>query len=446
MNPRGKVHRKGGRTQDAERPVRSVKSSISDCEFSLINPMIEEAAKFTLRGSKAVRTAIRLKKEGRIWVHGGVEHGLLEFHIGNTNANREIQVPNTVRKTLHRVIDNEPMAYTESQGIPELRESVAKRYGVQQDEVFIVNGVTHALELTALFFTNTGGHVVLTCPVYPPWAGILLLHGVGVKTALRNKKEGGKPNLEAIRSESAGNCCGTVLISADNPTSLFLDSDSGRGAANILRGRMVEDRRMRFLIIDDIYFDQIPIEKRIDYIALSEACEVPLICMGGIDKSIGTGLHGGYLIVHIPKKLGKERREKILGKLNDIFAMFLGANTLTQHAMQTYFDDYEFVRKEMGKNFDRFKKYSRTFNESAREVGLLHCFGEPEFPLYQFMGLPVGIPSEDFAYELVLQHGIAVTPGAPFMYEGGFRVVMMRDPMIPIPIAPIIGEMIREWI
>jgi len=166
--------------------------------------------------------------------------------------------------------------------------------------------------------------------------------------------------------------------------------------------------------------------------------------MGGADKSIGTGFHGGHMIVHVPEILGGAR-EKILDSVNIIFAMFLGANTLTQHAMATYFDEYEKVRPEMDVNFGKFQNWSNMFRKSVEEVGLGYYFGAPDLPLYHFLELPPHIHSEDFAYELVRQHGIAVTPGAPFGVDGGIRIAMMRDPMAPVPIATIIKTLIQEW-
>ncbi len=419
---------------------------ILSASTSATNPWIKKAKKYTLRGSAAVKLEVALQEEG-IWHHGEVHHGVLRHDIGNTNVSPSIILPKTVQDAVTAAIGGEQIAYTESAGMPRLRKAIAGAYRVGAEEVFFVNGVTEAVLFTALLFTNTGGNLVLTKPVYPPWVGILLLHGINVHMANRENSNSGAPNIDSVGSKFDDRTIGVVLISADNPTGLLLDMKIVEGVAELLQKHMLATRRPLFLIIDDIYLEYIPEERRNDYFAVSEKYGVPLLYMAGVDKTIGTGFHGGYLIVHVPEALGREMRAQMLEDANTVFAMYLGANTLTQYATLPYFERYETVSTELAPNFEMFNRWSAAFRESIlRRNGIRYYFKPPDLPFYHWLKLPKSVPdSERFALDLVRNHGICVTPGTPFGVPDGIRVAMVRDPINPVNVGDIIVDAVHSY-
>lgn len=413
-----------------------------------INPMIPLAKQYTLRGSKAVRLAdkLRVERGNDGWVHKGVPHGVLGFDIGNTSVNPDITTPDRIRQALSQMVLGEQIPYTRSTGDLPLKKQISKAYGVPEHEIMVVNGVTEALGVTSLLFANTGGSVVVNAPVYPPWIGLLTLYGIDVRKVMR--KQDGTPDTDGIAREFGENTNGYVTITAGNPDGLFGTLETEERAALALHRNMLEHGRIPFLVVDDIYREQIPNELAIDHIAISERYAIPLIYMSGIDKSVATGLHGGIIILHVPEALNG-LREKIYGGIATIFDMYLGANTLTQRAMKTFLEEYEFIAPEIRKNFTRYRQWSKMFCEGLeRTNGLRHFFRKPDLGLYQLLRLPRGIDSDEFAAALVERHGIAVTPGKSFCLEGeedGIRTAMLMNPVVPVEIAPIISSLIREF-
>ncbi|MFA6530133.1 MAG: pyridoxal phosphate-dependent aminotransferase, partial [Candidatus Micrarchaeia archaeon] len=398
--------------------------------FNAVNPLIERASRYTLRGSRAVKLAEQYQADGRTWEHNGIEHGVLRYDIGNTHSNPIIVTPETVRKAIAIMAETERIPYTPSSGTHPLKQALSNAYGVPCDEIYVVNGVTEAVGVTALLFSNSGGEIVLPTPIYPPWAGILLLHGVEIKPALRQGS--GILDIKSVGTALGPKSIGSVIITAGNPDGLFMDIKTAEGMAAVLHSNMVEHGRLQFLVVDDIYLEQIPKEQRIDYFAISERYGIPLIYLGGIDKTLGTGLHGGHMILHVPEALEGIRSE-IYDRMDTIFAMYLGANALTQRAMLTYLNEYETVHSEFDPNFERFRTWSARFSDGLRKTnGVGYYYREPDLGLYHLLRLPPGIDSEIFAAKMVEQHGVCVSPGTPFGVADGIRVAMVRDPMTPV--------------
>lgn len=407
------------------------------------NPWIKRAAEHTLRGTPANVFTVKALNEGIQWEHNGKKHSVLRFDVGNTSRSKEIIIAESIKDAVCVAVSSKPITYTESGGMFTLRKALAEIYGINPDEIFFVNGVTEAVMFASLLFANSNSNIVLTKPVYPPWAGVLLLNGVDVRMAER--LESSVPDLESIESKLDSGTRAVTLISADNPTGLILGMETVEGVAQLLQKHILSTCRIAFLIVDDIYAEYIPPERRNNYFAVSEQYGIPMLFMSGIDKTLGTGFHGGYLIVHVPEVLSRIR-ETILDKVRTAFAMYLGANALTQYAMLAFLNDYEHIRSELEPNFRKFSEWSEAFKRQIREMnGIQYYYGEPTLPLYHWLRLPPGVDSINFTHKLVMKHGLGVTAGAPFGVPDAIRVVMVEDPVQPVNVARILNEFIKAY-
>jgi aspartate/methionine/tyrosine aminotransferase len=354
------------------------------------------------------------------------------------------------------------LSYTPSQGDYALRGAIAESISapgkLRPEDVFITEGVTGGLFTLGLLFAFANqnpdsclpksNRFLLPRPVYPPWVGILKLFGLQVATVgrIRDGVSIGDLDPEELEREMALNHRAIVLISADNPTSRFLREDTAVHAALLLQRQMRQTSRLAYLIIDDIYGEVIPKERRIDYFALSEEFGVPLIYLSGIDKTLGTGLRGGHLIPYFPDAVASHRDE-FLSRINTVFAMTLGVNRLTQAAALTYFRQYEQVTAEILGNLAEFQRRSEVYQRELALAGgpLTYRYGPPELPYYHAHPI-AGADSERFTLELLNQHGICVGPGQPFEEKDIFRVAMMRDPVEPVNVARIMQKFAAEFI
>lgn len=274
----------------------------------------------------------------------------------------------------------------------------------------------------------------------------------GLKVELTERytqgKMKGQPDINGISRKINKETRAIALIPADNPTGVVLTRQTVEGIAKLIARR--QDKKYDiFLIVDNIYSEFIRPEHRIDYVKVAEKYKIPLILLGGIDKTLGTGFHGGWMVAHVPKDNEKLHRET-LEVIRILFAKYLGANTLTQYAMMPYFNDYERVLVDIKKNIAKFQLWCNKFIrglKGAERKFLRFKYGHPELPLYIWLEIiPKGIwaNATEFADDLVKTTGVLVAPGDPFGDNNCFRVSMVRDPIKPLNIPRIIIEFMKK--
>ncbi|MEK7449481.1 MAG: pyridoxal phosphate-dependent aminotransferase [Planctomycetota bacterium] len=436
----------------------------------MFNPSIEHSRFWTLRGNPAILTGRRLKRENAKFKHNGVQHGVIFLNIGDTHLEKDIIVPSLVKEAVHRAIESQRICYTFSEGEPDLIKSVAHHYGVSESEVFILNGVTEAIFFLARLFARipTGDgdlscstqrnqpwhNIMLIRPVYPPWSGILLEHGIAL-TLVDRYTDGarcGQPCLEEIKEKINPATLAVVLISADNPTGKVLTRQTVENIARILKYYREKKGQTIFMIVDDIYRDFVEPDKRVDFLKISNEYKVPLLLLGGIDKILGTGFHGGWLVVHIPRiPAFKRLSRQTLEAIRILFSKYLGANTITQYAMKPYFDESELVRPDVKKNIDKFRLWSDKFIKGLlkleKEKLLKFKYGVPELPLYlwlEILNFRKWGSATRFAEALVTKTGILVAPGDPFGDNKCIRISVVRDPVKPLNIPQIMLNFMKS--
>ncbi|MBI4713012.1 MAG: pyridoxal phosphate-dependent aminotransferase [Planctomycetes bacterium] len=429
------------------------------------NPMIEASKFWTLRGNPAILTGRRLKRENAEFVHNGVKHGVVFLNIGDTHLEKDIIVPAMVKEAIHRAIESQRICYTFSEGDPALIKSIAHHYDIPEAEIFIVNGVTESIFFLARLMAQVAGsprdaagfsrranwpNIILVSPVYPPWSGILMEHGLKLELAERHiaGRQKGQPDIAQMKNKMNPSTQGIVLIPADNPTGKVLTTETVEGVANLIKKRQHKGQNI-FLIVDNIYHEFIKPNNRVNYFRIADKYKVPLIFMGGVDKTLGTGFHGGWMIIHIPTELEQLHR-KTLESMRVLFAKYLGANTLTQYAMMPYFNEYEMVLTDIKKNLAKFhlwcNKFIRGFKVGEKTL-LRFKYGVPELPLYLWLEIipkKIWPSATEFADDLVRNTGILVAPGDPFGDNECIRISVVRDPVKPLNIPQIILDFIRK--
>lgn len=430
------------------------------------NPMIEASKFWTLRGNPALISGKRLKKENIQWTHQGITHGVIFCNIGDTHLEKDIVIPQVVKEAVHQCIEQQRICYTFSEGDPVLIKSIANKFGISDTEIFVTNGVTEGILFIGrlfgqivgkpedgLSYANRKGNwpgIVLIGPVYPPWSGIMMEYGMKMNLAYRHEagKLKGQANIAEIKSKINNGTRAVVLIPADNPTGKMLPPDNIKAVAKLLAEEKKNGRNI-FLIVDNVYMEFIKPEMRVDYIKLADKYKLPMILLGGIDKVLGTGFHGGWMIIHVPKEL--ERLHKLApDTMRLIFAKYTGANTITQYAMMPYFNEYEKVLVDIKKNLAKFHLWCNKFIKGfkpAEKKFLRFKYGAPELPLYLWLEIiPKNIwaNATEFADDLVKSTGVLVAPGDSFGDKNCIRISVVRNPLKPLNIPKIIIDFMRR--
>ncbi|HEY8110296.1 MAG TPA: aminotransferase class I/II-fold pyridoxal phosphate-dependent enzyme, partial [Candidatus Nitrosotenuis sp.] len=92
------------------------------------------------------------------------------------------QPPENVKDAMIRSIKSGNNYYAASEGLPELRDAIAKKenakgLAVGIDDILVTNGVSEALDMVMSSIVEEGDEVLLPGPYYPPYASYVRLHG-----------------------------------------------------------------------------------------------------------------------------------------------------------------------------------------------------------------------------------------------------------------------------
>ena len=94
------------------------------------------------------------------------------------------QPPDNVKQALINAVKNGENYYSPSEGIPELRDEIAKKENkkgleIDEDDVLVTNGVSEGLDMVISSIVEEGDEVLLPGPYYPPYASYVRLREIG---------------------------------------------------------------------------------------------------------------------------------------------------------------------------------------------------------------------------------------------------------------------------
>ncbi len=124
----------------------------------------------------------------------------------------------------------QPLAYTQSNGTPELRRQIAALYpGATIDHVEVTNGGSEANFLTVWHLVEPGDEIVMMVPTYMQTWGLVRGFGGAVRTwPLRETTDGGRarwrPDLDELRRLVSSRTKLVLLCNPNNPTGARLDA------------------------------------------------------------------------------------------------------------------------------------------------------------------------------------------------------------------------------
>lgn len=124
---------------------------------------------------------------------------------------------------------SQALGYTETEGLPELREKIAalykKRHGlhVSADEVIVTVGSSMAFQMAALAAFDAGDKVAMVEPCYPAYRNILLAFGVKPVDLAGNTENNFQPSLAALEALDE-KIDGLIIASPSNPSGTIIDA------------------------------------------------------------------------------------------------------------------------------------------------------------------------------------------------------------------------------
>lgn len=330
--------------------------------------------------------AKKLETQGRLVIH---------MEVGEPDFVTPQQVIDAGKKAL----DAGHTGYTAATGIPELQTAISdhykERFGVDVpvERIIVTPGSSGALQLVMSVLINPGQQVLMTDPGYPCNKNFVeLVSGVPVCVGVYADTNY-QFNADLI-DRNWGECTRAAMVaSPSNPTGTLIAKEEMSRIYDVVKGRGA-------LIVDEIYQGLVYGPKA--YTALELGDE--LFVINSFSKYFGmTGWRLGWVVA---PEYYVESMDTLAQNI------FLSCTSISQYAALEAFSPS--CIEVLEKRRLEFKKRRDFLLPALREIGFEFPV-EPEgaFYLYADSSKLTG-DSFKFAYDLLEDQGVAITPGKDF--------------------------------
>jgi len=365
----------------------------------LLNILLNESAK--VQTKKKTPTAVfmkakQLESKGKKIIH--LEVGEPDF-----------VPPAAVKDALTDAIDQGHYHYTETRGVPKLREALARSLkkkfdaSVKDEQIMVTVGGRFAVFLAISTLVKPGDEIIVIEPYWPAYKECAELVNAKVKVLRTTLEDKWAPNLKQLESMINDNTKMLVINSPNNPTGKILDAKSIEKIVNIAK-----DNKL-FLLSDEVYSDYsfTKFTSVLDYnyddsIIVSSFSKGPAM----------TGFRVGYAITN----------SEIIQKMTKLQAV---AITSVAEPMQ-YAALSALEHNNVRKNAETMKKRLSLITNRLKKMPV--SFAEPEGAMYVFCRVDLNGFDADQFVDNVLDQGLALTPGSGFGNYPNFLRISAGQP------------------
>ncbi len=328
------------------------------------------------------------------------------------------QPPENVKQALIKSVNSGQNYYSESEGLPELLDEIAKKenfkgLSISRENVIVTNGVSEGLDMLISSIVEEGDEVLLPGPYYPPYASYVRLHG-GRPIEFAVDLEHSTPDIDDIKSKISSRTVAICLISPNNPTGVVFNQESLKKLVD------VANEHNLYIICDEIY-DQIVFDEK--FVGIGKvANDSPVIILNGFSKvHLMSGWRIGYIAFNNSPKLDALREH-----LPKLARVRIATNHPVQHAAleslrgpQNYISDF----------VSELKQRRDLVVKRLNSIPGLSC-PMPKGSFYAFPKIENNPYSTDkeFVLELLRQKGVLTVHGSGFGTQygsGHFRLVFL---------------------
>jgi aspartate/methionine/tyrosine aminotransferase len=303
------------------------------------------------------------------------------------------------------------LGYTETSGLPALREAIAALYEkVTPDDVVVCGGgAAEALFLVTNVLLDPGAHAVVVAPAFEPMYRVAGALGAEVTLVPLDAGRRWALDLDAVRNAIQPR---TGLIAVNfphNPTGALLDHDTWLGLVTLAEERGIT------LVSDEVYrFMEFDAERRLPAAADISARSVSI---GVMSKAYGlAGLRIGWVASADHDLRGRITALKDYTSVcspapSEILALIALRNhdRVVERCLQIVTGNLAHADAF----FDRWKEFFEWVRPEGGTVG--------------FPRLKAPVPVDQFVAELVRQEGVLLLPGTFFGDSGNrFRIGLGR--------------------
>ena len=319
-----------------------------------------------------------------------------------------------IRKTMSEVIDKyagKAFQYGATQGVPELREAVASRYGVPVERVQITSSSQQGIDVCTRVLVNPGDVVLTSDPSYLGALQSFRSYRADIRGVAHND------DLEAFRDEYE-NVLAQVRAEGKTVKFLYMIPDFQNPSGETLT---LEERRMLvglarkhdFLIVEDSPYRELRYEG--EHVQTMYSLDPDrVIHLGSFSKIFAPGFRLGWALAH-PDILDKIYVcKQSLDLCPPIFDQYVAAGFLSSGRLDA----------NLQKSIALYKGKRDLMLSLLREhmpegVSWTH----PEGGLFLFLTMPEGFDAVKF-YDTALDAGVAYVAGEFFHPDGNGKNTM----------------------
>ena len=328
------------------------------------------------------------------------------------------QPPDNVKQALIDAVNKGENYYSESEGLLELREEIAKKenakgLSISADEIIVTNGVSEGLDMVISSIVEEGDEVLLPGPYYPPYASYVRLHG-GLPVEFSVDLNNSTPDFDDIKSKITSKTVAICLISPNNPTGVVFNENALKELVDIANEHNL------YIICDEIY-DQIIFDDK--FVGIGKvAGDSPVIILNGFSKvHLMSGWRIGYIAFNRSPQL-----EALREHLPKLARVRIATSLPVQHAAleslrgpQNYINDF----------VSEMKKHRDLVVKRLNEMPGLSC-SNPKGAFYAFPKIENNRFGSDkeFVTKLLESKGVLTVHGSGFGEQygsGHFRLVYL---------------------
>ncbi len=318
--------------------------------------------------------AKQLESEGKKIIH---------LEVGEPDYLPPVNVKNELLKTFEK----KRIHYTQTNGVPMLRNLIAQERSVKEENVIITPGARFAVFSAMVSNLSIGDELIISEPAWPAYRDCANFIGVKVKAIRTNVEQKWDLDLDQLEQLITSNTKMIVLNSPNNPT------------GKIIREREIDDilklarKNDIFVLSDEVYsmYSYIPYKSILDF---------------GYDKSIMvssfskshamTGFRVGYAI----------SSKDVIDRISKIQAI-----AITSVAEPMQYAAIAAMNSNVTKNMTLIKK---RLDFIKSELENLPCeFVNPDGGMYYFVRFNNSTDVNKIIFNL-LNEGVAVAPGIGF--------------------------------
>lgn len=328
---------------------------------------------------------------------------IVSLHTGDP----DFDTPQIIKEKIKEALSNNFSHYSDSQGLPELRNAVAelvknvKGASYHPDkEIIISNGGIHGFYCAVAAILNPGDEIIIITPAWPIHMNVPEMLGVTVKTVTASIENNFLPDLDHIENARTPKTKAVVINFPNNPT--------GAVPSQLFVDKLVEWAHLNSIwIISDEVYESITAEGvQIPYPALHPLGKNITISINSFSKTYAvTGFRIGYTLApeEVIKRIKKASQYTITNVATFIQKGF--ADALKEEILET----------DKNIMLDVYRKRNNMVYDilSAAETGLK--FIKPQGGFYYFIDASnLGFDSVTLSNKLLDESLTGMVPGSVY--------------------------------